>query len=102
MIPFAGVSAVAGNGLHSGAHASDAITRDGRQNKKSKWDKVTICQCVIVRISDLYCIAKYLLNTFQVDGDRKNPVISGGSDAASAHSTLLSAANVGSGYMAFA
>ncbi|XP_023000909.1 uncharacterized protein LOC111495209 isoform X1 [Cucurbita maxima] len=75
-IPFSGVSAVAGNGLHSGAHASDAITRDGKQNKKSKWDKV--------------------------DGDIKNPVISGGSDSASAHSTLLSAANVGSGYMAFA
>ncbi|XP_022955191.1 DNA ligase 1-like isoform X1 [Cucurbita moschata] len=75
-IPFSGVSAIVGSGLHSAASASDAIPRDGRQNKKSKWDKV--------------------------DGDRRNPVISGGSDAASAHTALLSSANVGSGYMAFA
>ncbi|KAA0057048.1 SAP30-binding protein-like [Cucumis melo var. makuwa] len=75
-IPFSGVSAITSSGLHSAAPASDAIPRDGRQNKKSKWDKV--------------------------DGDRRNPVISGGSDAASAHAALLSAANVGSGYMAFA
>ncbi|XP_022140007.1 uncharacterized protein LOC111010773 isoform X2 [Momordica charantia] len=67
-IPFSGVSA---------APASDAIPRgDGRQNKKSKWDKV--------------------------DGDRRNPLISGGSDPVTAHAAMLSAANVGSGYVAFA
>lgn len=55
-----------------------------------------------VHIKRSLLFAKYLLNAFQVDGDRRNPVISGGSDAASAHAALLSAANVGSGYMAFA
>lgn len=75
-IPYSGVSAMAGSGFHSAAPASDVIPRDGRQNKKSKWDKV--------------------------DGDKRNPVISGGSEAASAHAALLSVANAGSGYMAFA
>ncbi|XP_059290468.1 uncharacterized protein LOC132044006 [Lycium ferocissimum] len=45
--------------------------RDGRQNKKSKWDKV--------------------------DGDRRDPV-----SAVGAHAALLSAANAGAGYTAFA
>ncbi|KAL2539226.1 Uncharacterized protein Adt_00204 [Abeliophyllum distichum] len=57
----------------------DAVARDGRQNKKSKWDKV--------------------------DGDQRNPMISGGHDSLStgdAHSALLSAAKAGSGYSAFA
>ncbi|XP_042486701.1 SAP30-binding protein-like isoform X2 [Macadamia integrifolia] len=59
--------------------ASDALARDGRQNKKSKWDKV--------------------------DGDRRNPLLSAGQDAVStvgAHAALLSAANLGAGYTAFA
>lgn len=59
--------------------AADAVTRDGRQNKKSKWDKV--------------------------DGDRRNPLPSGGQDSMSsvgAHAALLSAANAGAGYSAFA
>lgn len=34
---------MAGSGFHSAAPASDVIPRDGRQNKKSKWDKVMIC-----------------------------------------------------------
>ena len=101
-IPFTGVSAIVGSGLHSAASASDAIPRDGRQNKKSKWDKVMPYHHVVVHISNVYCITKYLFNSYQVDGDRRNPVISGGSDAASAHTALLSSANVGSGYMAFA
>ncbi|CAN4084230.1 unnamed protein product [Withania somnifera] len=49
----------------------DVVTRDGRQNKKSKWDKV--------------------------DGDRRDPV-----SAVGAHAALLSAANAGAGYTAFA
>ncbi|XP_043693770.1 SAP30-binding protein-like [Telopea speciosissima] len=59
--------------------ASDALARDGRQNKKSKWDKV--------------------------DGDQRNPLLPGGQDTVSkvgAHATLLSAANLGAGYTAFA
>ncbi|XP_022715751.1 uncharacterized protein LOC111274964 [Durio zibethinus] len=57
----------------------DNIVRDGRQNKKSKWDKV--------------------------DSDRKNPLPVGAQDSLStvgAHTVLLSAANAGSGYTAFA
>ncbi|CAI9773242.1 unnamed protein product [Fraxinus pennsylvanica] len=56
----------------------DAVTRDGRQNKKSKWDKV--------------------------DGDQNNPLISGGNDSLSTvdAQALLSAAKAGSGYSAFA
>ncbi|KAJ0081057.1 hypothetical protein Patl1_10492 [Pistacia atlantica] len=60
-------------------NANDAAARDGRQNKKSKWDKV--------------------------DGDRKNPLSTVGQDslsAAGAHAAILSAANAGSGYTAFA
>lgn len=49
----------------------DVVTRDGRQNKKSKWDKV--------------------------DVDRRDPV-----SAVGAHAALLSAANAGTGYTAYA
>ncbi|GFY88945.1 transcriptional regulator family protein [Actinidia rufa] len=73
-IPIPGVSTVATGGLHP----VDSGARD-RQNKKSKWDKV--------------------------DGDRRNPLHSGGQDSvstASAHATLLTAANAGTGYTAFA
>lgn len=49
-----------------------------------------------------HSVTKYLLNSFQVDGDRRNPLISGGSDPVTAHAAMLSAANVGSGYVAFA
>ncbi|KAM7500687.1 hypothetical protein LguiA_025101 [Lonicera macranthoides] len=79
-IPIPGVSTVASGGLHSGSATADASARDGRQNKKSKWDKV--------------------------DTDRRNPLPSGGQDSVSssvgAHAALLSAANAGSGYTAFA
>ncbi|XP_059461744.1 uncharacterized protein LOC132190711 isoform X2 [Corylus avellana] len=69
----------AATGLLSMPPAADPTTRDGRQNKKSKWDKV--------------------------DGDRRNSVSSGGQDsisAAGAHAAPLSATNAGTGYMAFA
>ncbi|KAL5989694.1 hypothetical protein ACLOJK_010587 [Asimina triloba] len=75
-IPVATVSSVAA-GLQSVPTAADA-PRDGRQNKKTKWDKV--------------------------DGD-KRPLHSGGQEAlsaASAHAALLTAANAGAGYTAFA
>jgi hypothetical protein len=39
---FAGVSTAAATGLLSVPPAADTTTRDGRQNKKSKWDKVLI------------------------------------------------------------
>ncbi|KAK6932692.1 SAP30-binding protein, partial [Dillenia turbinata] len=73
-----GVSSVSTSGLLSLATASDSGSRDGRQNKKSKWDKV--------------------------DSDRKNPLQSGGQDnlsTAVTHAALLSAANAGTGYSAF-
>ncbi|KAE7995863.1 hypothetical protein FH972_000628 [Carpinus fangiana] len=77
-MPIPGVSTVAATGLLPVPPAADTTTRDGRQNKKSKWDKV--------------------------DGDRRNSLPSGGQDsisAAGAHAALLSA-NAGTGYMAFA
>ena len=35
--------AVPAGGLPSAPTAADNIVRDGRQNKRSKWDKVIIC-----------------------------------------------------------
>lgn len=78
IIPIPGVSSAAATGLLPVPPAVDTTNRDGRQNKKSKWDKV--------------------------DGDRRNPLPSGGQDSISAvgaHAALLSA-NAGAGYMAFA
>nr|AFK43949.1 unknown [Lotus japonicus] len=78
-IPVAGASAATASGLHLVPPGADSINRDGRQNKKSKWDKV--------------------------DGDRKNPLPSGGQDAVStvgSHAAMLSSANAGGGYMLFA
>ncbi|RDX65526.1 SAP30-binding protein, partial [Mucuna pruriens] len=75
----AGASAVTASGLPLAPPTADTINRDGRQNKKSKWDKV--------------------------DGDRKNPLPSAGQDSVStigAHAAILSAANAGGGYMLFA
>ncbi|CAK7350402.1 unnamed protein product [Dovyalis caffra] len=66
---------VSASGIHSSSNAADPGPREGRQNKKSKWDKV--------------------------DGDGRNPLPTGGQDslaAAAAQAALLSAANVGSGY----
>ncbi|KAM7264192.1 hypothetical protein ACFE04_001875 [Oxalis oulophora] len=67
-------------GLSSVPSSVDAVPKDGRQNKKSKWDKV--------------------------DSDVKNHVPSGSQDSSlsgvGAHAALLSAANAGAGYMAFA
>ncbi|WCJ27224.1 transcriptional regulator family protein [Euphorbia peplus] len=65
---------VASGGLHS----VDAFSRDGRQNKKSKWDKV--------------------------DGDGRNSLPTGGQDSlatVATHAAMLSAANAGAGYSAF-
>ncbi|CAM8943647.1 hypothetical protein QQ045_014042 [Rhodiola kirilowii] len=62
-----------------GPSAVDAVPREGRQNKKSKWDKV--------------------------DGDQGSQ-FAGGQDsknaAVGAHTSLLSANNAGAGYSAFA
>ncbi|KAL0398452.1 UNVERIFIED_CONTAM: SAP30-binding protein [Sesamum radiatum] len=69
-----------GQGLTAVATAtSDVTARDGRQNKKSKWDKV--------------------------DVDQRNSLATGGQEnlsAVGAHAALLSAAKAGSGYSAFA
>lgn len=76
LLPSPGVSNLPPAGSQSGS--ADMLTREGRQNKKSKWDKV--------------------------DGDRRN-VLGSGQDtlsAVGAHAALLSAANAGSGYAAFA
>lgn len=79
-LPIPGMSTVASSGSIPVSNAVDAASRDSRQNKKSKWDKV--------------------------DGDRRNPLPpSGGQDSTSsvgAHAALLSAANAGAGYTAFA
>ncbi|KAB1213022.1 SAP30-binding protein [Morella rubra] len=78
-LPIPGVSTSTSSGLLSIPPAADTTSRDGRQNKKSKWDKV--------------------------DGDQRNPLPSGGKDSistAGAHAVLLSATNAGAGYMAFA
>ncbi|XXG67477.1 hypothetical protein AAC387_Pa06g0818 [Persea americana] len=75
-----GFPAVAATGAHTVQPAVDAAVRDSRQNKKTKWDKV--------------------------DGDRRNTLHPGGQDTISttgAHAAaLLSAANAGAGYTAFA
>lgn len=77
------VAAAAGSaslttGLQSVPTAVDAISRDVRQNKKTKWDKI--------------------------DGDVKNPLHSGHDNlpAVGVHAVHLSAANAGTGYTAFA
>lgn len=78
-IPVAGVSAAATGIVQSVPTAADAITKDIRQNKKTKWDKI--------------------------DGDVKNPTHAGGQDNLSAvgvHAVHLSTANAGAGYTAFA
>ncbi|KAK8664653.1 hypothetical protein V6N13_084431 [Hibiscus sabdariffa] len=70
---------VGAGSLPSAPTAVDNIVRDGRQNKKSKWDKV--------------------------DSDRRNPLPTGAQQslsAAGAHTVILSAANAGTGYTAFA
>lgn len=41
-----GVPPVAVSGLHSSVPSGDAILREGRQNKKSKWDKVFLHPCM--------------------------------------------------------
>ncbi|XP_057862915.2 uncharacterized protein LOC131071204 isoform X1 [Cryptomeria japonica] len=75
----AGVMAASTNvSLQTATSATDNTKIDNR-NKKSKWDKV--------------------------DGDRKNPLPPGAQDAmaaATAHAALLTSANAGAGYTAFA
>ncbi|KAL5772205.1 hypothetical protein ACOSP7_011806 [Xanthoceras sorbifolium] len=78
-IPITGLSAAVASGFHPVPTATDAVSRDGRHNKKSKWDKV--------------------------DGDPRNPRPSMGQDSLSAvgaHAATFSAANAGAGYTAFA
>ncbi|KAL2346678.1 hypothetical protein Fmac_000678 [Flemingia macrophylla] len=78
-MPVAGASTVTTSGLPLVPPITDSISRDGRQNKKSKWDKV--------------------------EGDRKNSLASVGLDSVSttgAHAAILTAANAGGGYMLFA
>ncbi|KAF9672459.1 hypothetical protein SADUNF_Sadunf11G0043900 [Salix dunnii] len=69
------IPVVTASGTHSSANAADAAPREGRQNKKSKWDKV--------------------------DGDGRNPLPTGGHDSLAAAAALLSVANVGTGYTGF-
>ncbi|XP_030465507.2 LOW QUALITY PROTEIN: uncharacterized protein LOC115684777 [Syzygium oleosum] len=71
-VPVAGVPTAASGGLRP----SDPAARDGRQNKKSKWDKV--------------------------DGDRKPSGAQESVSTVAAHAAILSAANAGAGYTAFA
>lgn len=78
-IPTPGLTAVAGGVVNAPPATSDVTSRDGRQNKKSKWDKV--------------------------DVDQRNPLATGVQENLSAvgtHAAILSAAKAGSGYSAFA
>lgn len=78
-IPTPGLAAVSSGVLNLPPASSDAMARDGRQNKKSKWDKV--------------------------DVDQRSSLATGGQEnlsAVGAHAALLSAAKAGSGYSAFA
>ncbi|KAL1555973.1 hypothetical protein AAHA92_11650 [Salvia divinorum] len=77
-IPTPGLTGVSGV-VNVPSATSDSMARDGRQNKKSKWDKV--------------------------DVDQKFSLTAGGQEnlsAVGAHAALLSAAKAGSGYSAFA
>ncbi|KAK9150585.1 hypothetical protein Syun_008894 [Stephania yunnanensis] len=76
-LPIAAGQTVAISGFHSAPGVTDAMARDSRQGKKSKWDKV--------------------------DGERKNPLHTGhdAMSTAASHAALLSAANAGAGYSAF-
>ncbi|XP_075476766.1 uncharacterized protein LOC142518051 isoform X2 [Primulina tabacum] len=77
--PIPGLTAVAGGVSNITPVALDAAARDGRHNKKSKWDKV--------------------------DVDQRNFNPSGGQETLSAigaHAALISAAKSGSGYTSFA
>lgn len=74
-MPIPAISAA----VNSVPTVGDVAFREGRQKKKSKWDKV--------------------------DGDRRNTIPSGAQDSLSTvggHAVVLSAANAGAGYTAFA
>lgn len=68
-IPIPGLPSADGGGINAAPASTDTVARDGRQNKKSKWDK--------------------------------NPLPTTGPEPVSA-AALLSAANAGAGYSAFA
>ncbi|KAL7089160.1 hypothetical protein ACP275_13G171600 [Erythranthe tilingii] len=76
-MPTPGLAAISGGLLNVTPATSDVTAWDGRQNKKSKWDKVDVDQ----RSST---------------GGQENM------SALSAHAALVSAAKAGSGYSAFA
>ncbi|KAL9146212.1 hypothetical protein ABFS82_13G095200 [Erythranthe guttata] len=76
-MPTPGLAVVSGGLLNVTPATSEVTARDGRQNKKSKWDKVDVDQ----RSST---------------GGQENL------SALSAHAALVSAAKAGSGYSAFA
>lgn len=60
-----------GSGLNTISGAVDILPRDGRQNKKSKWDKVFCCFC---------CNENYLWGRLVIDCIRLltvNALISG-------------------------
>ncbi|XP_072993559.1 uncharacterized protein [Typha latifolia] len=78
-IPVVGSSAVASSGLPPVPATVDAAMKDIRQSKKTKWDKI--------------------------DDDVKSSTLSAGHDKLSTvgvHAALLTAANAGAGYTAFA
>nr|CAD1834413.1 unnamed protein product [Ananas comosus var. bracteatus] len=78
-VAVSGISAAISSGIPLAPVAVDAAVKDTRQSKKTKWDKV--------------------------DGDVMNPALSAGHDnisAAGVHAALLTAANAGAGYTAFA
>ncbi|KAL8460687.1 hypothetical protein ACS0TY_031489 [Phlomoides rotata] len=75
-IPTPGLTAAAGGVLNVTSAASEVMAREGRPNKKSKWDKVDVDQ--------------------RTTGGQENL------SSVGAHAAILSAAKAGSGYSAFA
>ncbi|CAI9087253.1 OLC1v1021280C1 [Oldenlandia corymbosa var. corymbosa] len=78
-LPITGLQMMPGGAFNAVPTARDPLPRDGRQNKKSKWDKV--------------------------DGDGKTLLSTGGPDsvsAAAAQAAILSAVNASGGYSAYA
>ncbi|XP_071714345.1 uncharacterized protein [Rutidosis leptorrhynchoides] len=79
IVPIPAVPPIGVGRLSQGSTAVDIGTREGRPNKKSKWDKV--------------------------DGDRRHPLTSSGQDSVSSsgsHAVLMSTTNARTGYTAFA
>ncbi|KAH1110076.1 hypothetical protein GLYMA_04G063400v4 [Glycine max] len=62
-MPVAGVSAVTAGGLPLVPATSDSINRDGRQNKKSKWDRGRILYLLLGLMQQFYLLLMPVVDT---------------------------------------